>query len=175
MFQVLALRRNESDQFRVICHDEGLWLETSTLESFYGVQIISSTQLIRPNVRKKSSHVGGFLYIYVRKITSLLMCTLKMSLLYFSCVKGKLVEVNERLLSNPDLLLQKVWYFNFSIFWWFSSFLLNLLQLCFIFFLCAARNWRLPCSCSSKTHWEYPGWTSNKRGIWETPKRKRNT
>ena len=27
---------------------------------------------------------------------------------YISCVKGKLVEVNEELLSNPTLLLQKV-------------------------------------------------------------------
>ena len=73
-----------------------------------------STQLIRRNVRKKSSYVGVFCILINNQFADVHIKNV--SLLYFSCVKGKLVEVNERLLSNPDLLLQKVCYFNFSIF-----------------------------------------------------------
>ena len=40
-------------------------------------------------------------------------------------------------------------------------------------FLSPVRDWRLSCCCSSKTHWEYLGWTPNKRGIWQTSRRQK--
>ena len=33
---------------------------------------------------------------------------------YCSCVKGKLVEVNEELVSNPNLMLEKVCHLSFA-------------------------------------------------------------